>query len=55
MRDSDTLVVHSLDRLARNVEDLLRTMRNLNARRSQPVAPFSGHHVMLPYSFGSAS
>jgi len=37
VRDSDTLVVHSLDRLARNVEDLLRTVRNLNARRSQPV------------------
>jgi DNA invertase Pin-like site-specific DNA recombinase len=32
VRDGDTLVVHSLDRLARNVEDLLRTVRDLNAK-----------------------
>jgi DNA invertase Pin-like site-specific DNA recombinase len=32
VRDGDTLVVHWLDRLARNVEDLLRTVRDLNAK-----------------------
>jgi DNA invertase Pin-like site-specific DNA recombinase len=32
VRDGDTLVVHSLDRLARNLEDLLRTVRALNAK-----------------------
>jgi DNA invertase Pin-like site-specific DNA recombinase len=31
-RDGDTLVVHSLDRLARNTEDLLRIVRELNAK-----------------------
>jgi len=29
LRDGDTLVVHSLDRLARNAEDLLRIVREL--------------------------
>ena len=32
VRDGDTLVVHSLDRLARNVEDLRRVVRELNER-----------------------
>lgn len=31
-RNGDTLVVHSLDRLARNVEDLLRIVRELTAK-----------------------
>jgi DNA invertase Pin-like site-specific DNA recombinase len=31
-RDGDTLVVHSLDRLARNTEDLLRIVRQMNAK-----------------------
>lgn len=31
-RDGDTLVVHSLDRLARNTEDLLRIVREMNAK-----------------------
>lgn len=30
VRDGDTLVVHSMDRLARNVEDMLRLVRELN-------------------------
>ncbi|RQT46833.1 recombinase family protein [Burkholderia cepacia] len=32
LRDGDTLVVHSMDRLARSTEDLLRTVRELTAR-----------------------
>jgi len=32
LRDADTLVVHSMDRLARNVEDLLRLVRELTDR-----------------------
>jgi DNA invertase Pin-like site-specific DNA recombinase len=32
VREGDTLVVHSLDRLARNTEDLLRTVRDLNSK-----------------------
>src|SRR5437870_9039516 len=32
VRDGDTLIVHSLDRLARNAEDLLRIVRELTAR-----------------------
>jgi DNA invertase Pin-like site-specific DNA recombinase len=32
LRDGDTLVVHSMDRLARNSEDLLRTVRELTSR-----------------------
>lgn len=32
VREGDTLVVHSLDRLARNTEDLLRIVRELNAK-----------------------
>jgi DNA invertase Pin-like site-specific DNA recombinase len=31
-RERDTLVVHSLDRLARNTEDLLRIVRELNSK-----------------------
>ena len=31
-RDGDTLLVHSMDRLARNAEDLLRIVRELTAR-----------------------
>lgn len=32
LREGDTLVVHSMDRLARNVEDLLRLVRELTNR-----------------------
>jgi DNA invertase Pin-like site-specific DNA recombinase len=32
VREGDTLVVHSMDRLARNMLDLLQTVRDLNAR-----------------------
>jgi DNA invertase Pin-like site-specific DNA recombinase len=32
IRDGDTLVIHSMDRLARNVEDMLRLVRELTAR-----------------------
>lgn len=32
LRDGDMLIVHSMDRLARNVEDMLRTVRELNAK-----------------------
>lgn len=32
VRDGDTLVVHSMDRLARNLEDLRRTVRELTGR-----------------------
>lgn len=32
IREGDELVVHSMDRLARNVEDLLRTVRNLKEK-----------------------
>lgn len=32
VREGDTLLVHSMDRLARNTEDLLRTVRQLNER-----------------------
>src|SRR5438045_8771167 len=32
LRDGDTLFVHSLDRLARNAEDLLRIVRELTER-----------------------
>jgi DNA invertase Pin-like site-specific DNA recombinase len=32
VRDGDQLFVHSMDRLARNTEDLLRTVRELNER-----------------------
>lgn len=32
VRDGDTLIIHSMDRLARNTEDLLRTVRQLNER-----------------------
>ena len=31
-REGDTLVVHSMDRLARNVEDMLRLVRELNGK-----------------------
>jgi DNA invertase Pin-like site-specific DNA recombinase len=31
-REGDTLIVHSMDRLARNAEDLLRTVRELTGR-----------------------
>lgn len=33
VRDGDTLVVHSMDRLARNTEDLLRIVRELTAKQ----------------------
>lgn len=33
LRDGDTLTVHSMDRLARNTEDLLSLVRTLNARQ----------------------
>ncbi|RQT38653.1 recombinase family protein [Burkholderia contaminans] len=32
LRDGDTLMVHSMDRLARNTEDLLRVVRELTER-----------------------
>jgi DNA invertase Pin-like site-specific DNA recombinase len=32
LREGDTLVVHSLDRLARNLEDMFRIVRELNAK-----------------------
>ena len=32
IRPGDTLVVHSMDRLARNVEDMLRLVREMNGR-----------------------
>jgi DNA invertase Pin-like site-specific DNA recombinase len=32
VREGDTLVVHSIDRLARNLEDLQRIVRNLNRK-----------------------
>lgn len=32
LREGDTLLVHSMDRLARNTEDLLRIVRELNGR-----------------------
>lgn len=32
LRDGDTLFVHSMDRLARNVEDVLRVVRELKAK-----------------------
>jgi len=32
VREGDTLVVHSMDRLARNCEDMLRTVRELNGK-----------------------
>jgi DNA invertase Pin-like site-specific DNA recombinase len=32
LRPGDTLVVHSMDRLARNVEDMLRLVREMNDR-----------------------
>lgn len=32
VRDGDTLVIHSMDRLARNLEDLRRTVRELTGR-----------------------
>ncbi|MBX0330011.1 recombinase family protein [Oscillochloris sp. ZM17-4] len=32
LREGDTLVVHSMDRLARNLDDLRRIVQNLNAR-----------------------
>ncbi|MBQ3059541.1 MAG: recombinase family protein [Desulfovibrio sp.] len=33
LREGDTLHVHSIDRLARNLQDLLRIIENLNARQ----------------------
>jgi DNA invertase Pin-like site-specific DNA recombinase len=32
LREGDQLIVHSMDRLARNVEDLRRTVRTLNEK-----------------------
>jgi DNA invertase Pin-like site-specific DNA recombinase len=32
VREGDTLIVHSMDRLARNVEDMLRLVRELNTK-----------------------
>ena len=34
LREGDTLVVHSMDRLARNVEDMLRMVRELSVKVS---------------------
>ena len=33
LRDGDTLIVHSMDRLSRNTEDLLKLVRTLNAEQ----------------------
>jgi DNA invertase Pin-like site-specific DNA recombinase len=35
VRDGDTVVVHSMDRLARNLDDLRATVRTLTARGVQ--------------------
>lgn len=35
VRESDTLIVHSMDRLARNLDDLRRLVRDLNAKGVQ--------------------
>jgi DNA invertase Pin-like site-specific DNA recombinase len=35
VRDGDTLVVHSMDRLARNLEDLRRIVRELTSKRCE--------------------
>ncbi len=32
VREGDTLIVHSMDRLARNVEDMLRLVREMNGK-----------------------
>src|SRR5665811_1826697 len=32
LRDGDVLIVHSMDRLARNISDLLNTVQTLNDR-----------------------
>jgi len=47
LRDGDTLVVHSMDRLSRNTEDLLRMVRELKAKHVavefiKPPMRFSG-------------
>ena len=40
VRDGDTVVVHSMDRLARNLDDLRGTVRGLTARAASPSAVF---------------
>ena len=42
VRDGDTLVVHSMDRLARNLDDLRRTVQDLT-RRGVSVEFFKEH------------
>lgn len=58
LRDGDTLVVHSMDRLARNTEDLLRLVREITDKGAtveflKEKLTFNGHaddpmsHLML--------
>jgi DNA invertase Pin-like site-specific DNA recombinase len=51
VRDGDTVVVHSMDRLARNLDDLRKLVRDLTAKgvkitfvkESRSLTRFSGH------------
>jgi len=65
VRDGDTLIVHSMDRLARNTEDLLRMVRELTAKHVsvefvKERLTFSGHgddpmaHLMMTMLGGFA-
>ncbi|MFM0303988.1 recombinase family protein [Paraburkholderia sediminicola] len=65
LRDGDTLMVHSMDRLARNTEDLLRMVRELTERHVTVVfvkdaMTFSGdrknpqQHLMMTMLAGFA-
>jgi DNA invertase Pin-like site-specific DNA recombinase len=65
VRDGDTLVVHSMDRMARNTEDLLRMVRELTSRHVsvefvKERLTFSGHgddpmaHLMMTMLGGFA-
>jgi DNA invertase Pin-like site-specific DNA recombinase len=65
VRDGDTLFVHSMDRLARNTEDLLRIVRELTAKQVsvefiKERLTFNGHsddpmaHLMMTMLGGFA-